>query len=90
MMWGYPGYWNWGGMLIMMLSSLLWVALITVVIVLVVRRLGSRSASSMGPSHAPSAMEILEQRYARGEIDEATFQHMRDELRAEQLHASPL
>lgn len=89
MMWGYPGYWNWGGMLIMLLSSLLWVALITVVIVLVVRRLGSRSASSMRSSHAPSAMEILEQRYARGEIDEATFQHMRDALRAEQLPATP-
>jgi putative membrane protein len=89
MMWGYPGYWNWGGMLVMMLSSLLWVALISVIIVLVVRRLGSHSTSSMGPSHMASAMEILEQRYARGDIDEATFQHMRDELRAEQLHSIP-
>ncbi|HEX8034962.1 MAG TPA: SHOCT domain-containing protein [Ktedonobacterales bacterium] len=89
MMWGYPGYWNWGGMLIMMLSSVIWVALITAVVVLVVRRLGSHSTSLMGPSHAPSAMEILEQRYARGEIDEGTFQHMRDELHAEQLHVTP-
>ena len=30
----------------------------------------------------PVAREILQQRYARGEIDQATFQHMREQLGA--------
>jgi uncharacterized membrane protein len=30
----------------------------------------------------PSAMEILRQRYARGEIDAATFDQMRERLEA--------
>ncbi|MGZ3611728.1 MAG: SHOCT domain-containing protein [Ktedonobacteraceae bacterium] len=33
----------------------------------------------MSPSQ-PSAMEILRQRYARGEIDAATFENMRERL----------
>ena len=32
------------------------------------------------PSSQPSAMEILRQRYARGEIDAATFENMRERL----------
>ncbi len=90
MMWGYYGTWNWGGMLLMMLSTLFWVALVSVVIVLVVRGLGSRSSSFTGSSRTPSAMEVLKQRYARGEIDDATFQRMRDQLQADQLQMNQL
>lgn len=32
------------------------------------------------PPSQPSAMEILHQRYARGEIDAATFENMRERL----------
>lgn len=32
------------------------------------------------PPSQPSAMEILRQRYARGEIDVATFENMRERL----------
>jgi hypothetical protein len=32
------------------------------------------------PPSQPSAMEILRQRYARGEIDAATFENMRERL----------
>lgn len=38
-----------------------------------------RDAPPPPPSHL-SAMEILRQRYARGEIDEATFDRMRERL----------
>ncbi len=88
MMWGYYG--SWGGWLVMIVSMVLWVALLSAIIVLVVRWLGSQSPSRGNPTQPGSAMEILEQRYARGEIDEATFRRMRDELQADKLHASPM
>jgi uncharacterized membrane protein len=34
------------------------------------------------PPVQPSALDILRQRYARGEIDAATFDHMRERLEA--------
>ncbi|QBD75573.1 SHOCT domain-containing protein [Ktedonosporobacter rubrisoli] len=37
----------------------------------------------------PSAMEILRQRYARGEIDGATFDQMRERLEASMPHSEP-
>lgn len=87
MMWGY--YSSWGGSLIMILSMVVWVALLAALIVLVVRRLGPQSSARMDSTQPRSAIEILEQRYARGEIDETTFKRMRDELRADPLHAAP-
>lgn len=83
-MWGYyatggMGWW-------MILSSLFWLGLAAVVVWAVVRWLSeaSRSTAPRGP-HEPvqlSAMDILKARYARGEIDTATFQMMRAELDA--------
>ena len=34
------------------------------------------------PHHEPDALEILHQRYARGEIDATTFEQMRERLSA--------
>ena len=36
--------------------------------------------TSTPPPMQFSALEILRQRYARGEIDDATYQHMRERL----------
>jgi hypothetical protein len=41
------------------------------------------------PGEQPSAMEILRQRYARGEIDGATFDQMRERLEASQTQSYP-
>ena len=85
MMWGY-GF-SWGGMLLMLLSMALWIALLVVVVWAIIRWLDRRTSSS-GPINtstppspgSPSALEILGQRYARGEIDATTFEQMRERL----------
>lgn len=83
MMWGY--YPNWGGMFLMMVvGNVLWIALLGVLVWAVIRWfarrpgvLGSREPGLLG---GPSALEILRQRYARGEIDAVTFEQMRERL----------
>ena len=51
--------------------------LVVLGIVWLVRRL---SGDSSGSRAAPSAMDELERRYARGEIDRTTYLQMRDDL----------
>jgi putative membrane protein len=75
MMWGYS--YDWGSALVMMLSMLLWSSVLAVLIWGLVRWL---TAARTTPGASSSAEEILRQRYARGEIDEATFDSMRDQL----------
>ena len=83
MMWNYgPG---WGGMLWMGLGGLFWLILLGLAIWLLVRWItrqqsAGRPLPPAPPANPPSAMEILRQRYARGEIDEATFARMRANL----------
>ncbi len=80
MMWGYG--WGWLGILWMGLGSLLWIGLLALAIWALVRLLGNRTQAVNPPASVPgpSAMEILRQRYARGEIDDATFTQMRERL----------
>jgi putative membrane protein len=75
MMW--YGY-GWGGMLLMLLSMFLWFAALGLLVWALIRWLTERTPGAGLTS--PSAIEMLRQRYARGEIDAATFQQMRDEL----------
>jgi putative membrane protein len=80
MMWGYG--WNGMGSLWMILGSLFWLAILGVVIWALVRLLSRRADANATPpvGTGPSAMDILRQRYARGEIDADTFAHMRERL----------
>jgi uncharacterized membrane protein len=82
MMWGYGYGWS---MLWMVFWNLLWLVLLGLLIWGVVRWLGGRtvrpaSHDSGSPPH--SALDILQERYARGEIDETTFERMRERLMA--------
>ncbi len=93
MMWGngpfshgyYGGGWGIVGMILM---ALFWIAVI-VIIVLVVRALArggwGGNAYQVGPPRAPEergspALRILEERYARGEIDQEEFQRRKADL----------
>jgi putative membrane protein len=81
MWWSGPG---WAGMLWMGLGSLFWLVLLGLAIWLLIRWL-TRSmtpATPPAPPALPSALEILKQRYARGEIDTPTFEAMRERLQA--------
>ena len=88
MMWGYymngMGWW-------MVISSIIWLGLIAVA-VWAFARWASRPAQ-LPPSNltpAPSATEILRQRFARGEIDSDTFERMRRELETSAVeHRTP-
>lgn len=79
MMWGY----GWGGMSLWMLfGSLLWLAALGVLIWALVRWLGHRAEANTTPpvGSGPTALDILQQRYARGEIDATTFTQMWERL----------
>jgi putative membrane protein len=87
MMWGYgfgtPG----AGMTAwMIISSVLWLVIVGVAVWALVRWLNTRGPVASHPSTSgtagPSAQEILRQRYACGEIDEATFERMQARLMA--------
>ena len=78
MMWGY-GF-SWPGMLFMSLGSLLWIALLVVLVWAIVRWFNKRNGATVLPTSTPSATEVLRQRFARGEIDAATFEQMKAQL----------
>jgi putative membrane protein len=74
---GMPALWLVGVMIIV----LFW-GLVIAAIVLAIRWLirADRRGSHEGPA-APDALELLRQRYARGEIDEAEFERRRAVLK---------
>ncbi len=80
MMWGYG--WTGPMLLWMGLGSIFWLTLLGLVVWALVRWLGARPVGYAPRAAGPSAMEILQQRYARGELDAATFDQMRERLEA--------
>jgi putative membrane protein len=66
--WYGTGMMGLGGWLFM---GLFWVALLVLVVWLVVRLLPSRQRPTTGGQDSPE--EILDRRFARGEIDEQTY-----------------
>jgi putative membrane protein len=83
-MWGYGFGWGW---LLMSLGTILWIAVLVVLVWVLIRWLTTRTTTPVPPPGSgvpsgPIALEILRQRYARGEIDTATFAQMRERLAA--------
>lgn len=82
MMWGYG--WSGMGSLWMIVGSLFWLAVLGVLVWALVRWLSHRAPPNTVPpvNSGPTALDILQQRYARGEIDAPTFEQMRERLEA--------
>ena len=69
----HPHMWGggWGGMIFGPLVGILFIAAVAVAIVLVVRALRGGGAARGGA--ARSALDILDERFARGEIDDKEY-----------------
>lgn len=74
MMYGYGTGWWW-----MALMPVLWLVLIAVIVWAIVR-LTQRSGREHPTTHQESPAEILDRRFARGEIDEDGYVSARDRL----------
>ena len=74
-MWGYYGNYGWGGggMVHMLL---VWAVIILVIAVLAKLIFGTPT----GTTHGKTALEILKERYARGEIDREEFDQKRRDI----------
>ena len=86
MIWGF-GHGLWFLLPVLFLGKFFWFVLLALLIGAVIRRFSFRYRQA--PFHnygvppvQPSALEILSQRYARGEIDAVTFDQMRERLEA--------
>lgn len=85
-MMGYGGGWGWLMMLVGLVVTLSLLALATVGIAATLNwRSGHAAAPAPSPSSEPttpqSADDVLDLRYARGEIDAAALRQMRETLR---------
>ena len=70
------GNWGWGGMILGPIMGIVYVGLIVAVIVLVARWLGGGQGIAFS-SHSRTAVQIFEERFAKGEIDRDEFEGRR-------------
>ena len=78
-MYGYN--FGWGAMSLMMVGMTLCIALLVVLVCVLLMWLNKKvnrvvAPAPHFPASDPTSGEILQQRYARGEIDAATFEQM--------------
>jgi putative membrane protein len=88
MMWGFG---HGLGLLLpfLLLGRIFWLVILGLLVWSLIRWLSARNRHTHMPFYTPwtpptqpqpSALEILRQRYARGEIDTATYENMRERL----------
>jgi uncharacterized membrane protein len=72
---------------LLFLAKFFWIVILALFIAFMIRGFGLRHAHRYAyrygmPTTQPTALDILHQRYARGEIDAVTFEQMRERLEA--------
>lgn len=75
---------GWLGMLFGFLTMVAFIALIVAAVVLIIRWIGGSSPGAAPPPSAPpekTPLDILKERYARGEIDKEEFEERRRVLK---------
>lgn len=77
-MWG--GGFGPGGGIFPLISMLIFWAVIIVGAVLIIRMLNRNARFTPAPAGQPKALDILQERYARGEIDTADYEERRRTL----------
>jgi len=78
-MWEYMSGYGWGGMgLGMIVMSLFWIMLIVALVMFLKSK--QDSGASSGPRQEKSALDILKERYARGEIGREEFEQKKRDL----------
>lgn len=83
MNWGYGWGGGWGAWLMMFPLMLLVWAAVAWVLVVAIRNLGGTGHASTSNAHARAdAIQILDERFARGEIDAQEYRERRDALRS--------
>lgn len=83
MNWGNGWDGGWGGWFIMFPMMLIFWGAIAWVLVVAIRHLGSTGHASPGAATGrPDAIQILDERFARGEIDAQEYRERRDALRS--------
>ena len=73
-------YWGMGHMMVGGFGMVLFVVLTVVLVVLAIRWLGGTHAPNPPPPAQKRAIDILEERFARGEIDREEFIQKRNDL----------
>lgn len=85
MMWQYGYTWNWGGFLVMAVQMVMGLGIMTLIIWGIIQWVTDRPTIQV----YAEPLDILRQRYARGEIDEVTFHTMHAHLQATGSSANP-
>ncbi|HEY7609199.1 MAG TPA: SHOCT domain-containing protein [Alphaproteobacteria bacterium] len=76
--------WGWGGMVFGTLTMFVFLAGVVVLAVLLVRWLGGGAGHGHDPFSARrTALEILQERFAKGEIDKQEYEERRRVLKGE-------
>ena len=72
--------WGWGHMFVGAIGMILFWAIVISLVVFLVRRLGGGRNTTASEQERPTALDILKERYAKGEIDRDEYEQRRRDL----------